>query len=91
MSTPHFDAPTALKHIRQKQAVKRHKKYQLSRLAKYQAELVALRQVKASYREMQQWLHEAKHLKVDHKTIWHFLHKLPELQTKPEVDHGQLS
>lgn len=93
MSTPQFDAKATLDHIRQKQAIKRHRNRQVSRLEKYRMQIVALRQVDkpASFSEIQQWLREDKNLTIDRKTIWNFVHKLPELQTKQEVDDGQLS
>ncbi len=93
MSTPQFNATTVIDRIRQKQALKRHRNRQISRLEKYRMEIVALRQVAkpASFSEIQQWLREDKNLTIDRKTIWNYVQKLTELQTKPEVDNGQLS
>jgi hypothetical protein len=93
MSTPQFDATTELNDIRQQRALMRHKKHQQSRLEKYRAEIIALRQLKkpASYQEIQIWLRKKKRLVIDRKTIWDFVQKIPALQPKPEVDNGQLS
>jgi hypothetical protein len=90
MSTPHFDATAELNHTRQQRALMRHKKQQRSRLEKYRAEIIALRQAKkpASYQEIQIWLRQKKRLVIDRKTIWDFVQKIPELQTQPEVDNG---
>jgi hypothetical protein len=80
MSTHHFDAPIELKKIRQLKTLKRRKSYQQSRLIKLRAELVLLRKVGASYREIILWLRQAKRIKTTHTTVMRYLEKLPELK-----------
>lgn len=90
MSTPQIDATVELELIRQQRALMRRKRHQRSRLEKYRAEIIALRQLAkpASFQEIQIWLRKKKHLVIDRKTIWDFVQKIPELQTKQEVDNG---
>ena len=93
MSTPQSDATAELSIIRQQRALIRRKKHHRSRLEKYRAEIIALRQLEkpASFQEIKIWLRKKKRLDIDRKPLWDFVQKIPELQNQLEVDNGQLS
>ena len=76
--TPH-DAATTLTHLRAHRAIAQRQRYQPSKLRRYRAPLVALRQAGASYRELAYWLRREHHLRVDPTTIRRYLLQLPEL------------
>jgi hypothetical protein len=79
MITQPFDASTELDEIRELKKFMCKKTYHKSRLAKYRAELVTLRQSGASYAEITLWLRKKKRMKVCHTTVMRYLSKLPEL------------
>ncbi len=89
MSTHHFNATATLEMIRKHKKIQQRKSYSQSRLTKLHAELVALRQAGASYREIMLWLRHHKRIKLTHTTVMRYLEKLPELKTK-ENDHAKL-
>lgn len=88
MTTQHFNAPEILQQIRQRQAIKRRRQFQYSRLTRVRAELVALRSAGGSYRELAQWLRQTHRIKVTHTTVMRYLTQLPECQ---EANHAELS
>ena len=77
-----FDATVEIATLRQRQADLRRKRYRLSKLTPYRAELVALRQAGASYRELAAWLRLRKRRQVNPTTIRRYLLQLPELNTE---------
>ena len=84
--THQFDAPIILKKLRERSTKKRHQCYLKSSLMRYRAEIVALREAGASYREIKIWLGAEKHLKFQHTTLMRFIKKLPELQPKSKQE-----
>lgn len=79
MSTPQLNATAELLHIRQFKRLAKRPKYAVSRLNRYRAELVALRQAGASYRELVLWLRQKKRLKTTHTTVRRYLKQVLEL------------
>jgi hypothetical protein len=88
MMTPH-DASTILERLRVRRALSRRPRYRPSKLRRYRASLVALRQVGASYRDLAYWLRREHHLHVAPTTIRRYLVQLPEMQQ--ESGHAELS
>jgi hypothetical protein len=74
-----FNAQTELEKLRQVKAVRRRKYLTQSRLHRYRAELVKLRQAGASYPELTLWLQHNKRMRVAHTTVMRYLKQLPEL------------
>lgn len=89
MSSQHFDAPTELKKLREKNNIRRRKIFHLSQLTRCRAELVALRKNGASFRELVFWLKEKKRIKVTHTTIMRYLNQLPELKETTNAEFSQ--
>ena len=88
MLTPR-QASGILDAMRARRATIRRKRYRSSKLTRYRAELVTLRQAGASYREIAFWLRRDHRLRVDHSTIRRYLVQLPELMQ--EEGHAELS
>ena len=81
-----FDAQAEVEGIRDRRAVARRKLYRKSRLDKYRAELVTMRQVGASCADLAEWLRVRHRLKMNRSSIDRYLKKLPELnRTQPET------
>ena len=74
-----LDAQAELAALRARRAAAQRKTYRVSRLARYRAELVALRRAGASYPELAEWLRRKRRCKVHHTTVMRFLKSLPEL------------
>lgn len=87
--TPHQTART-LDAIREHRSVARKRRYRPSKLMRYRAELVALHQAGASYRELAYWLRRDHRLSVNHSTIRRYLIQLPEVAAR-KTDHAELS
>ena len=75
-----FDAQTEVEQIRLRRAEARRKLYRKSRLDKYRAELVAMKQAGASGADLAEWLRVNRRLKVHRSSVDRCLKKLPELQ-----------
>ncbi|MGD9153790.1 MAG: hypothetical protein PVG30_09130 [Gammaproteobacteria bacterium] len=86
-----FDAVSELEKIRERRKLNRKKHYQKSRLDKYRAELVKLRQNGASFPELALWLRLERHTKMSHTTIMRYLSKLPELAKNKETANAEIS
>lgn len=84
MLTSHH-ARSILDAIRARRAVVRRKRYRASKLTRYRAELVTMRQAGASYREIAFWLRRDHRLRVAPTTIRRYLIQLPEMEQ--EADH----
>lgn len=89
MNTQQFDAPSEVENIRRLKSIRRQQTFYQSRLKKYRAEIVALRQSGASYREIALWLRHSKRLKITHTSVMRYLHKLPEAQE--DSSHAKFS
>ena len=74
-----MDVQSTLNGIRQYRQLCRRVGYHRSRLEKFRAELVALRQGGASYPELVIWLRQTKRLKIAHTTLMRYLKRLPEV------------
>ena len=76
-----FDALGEVQWVRARRAEARRRLYRKSRLDKYRAELVAMRQAGASCADLVEWLRVNHRLKVHRSSIDRYLKKLPELKT----------
>jgi len=72
------DIETALADIKSFRLLARRRLYRRSRLERYRAELVALRLVGATYRDLQVWLRRERRCRVALSTIYRYLQSLPE-------------
>ena len=75
-----FDAVAELQRIRTLREEARRKLYRKSRLDKYRAELVAMRQAGASAADLAEWLRVAHRVKMNRSSVDRFLKSLPELK-----------
>lgn len=80
-----FDAQAEVERIRTRRAEARRKLYRKSRLDKYRAELVAMKQASASCADLAEWLRVNHRLKIHRSTIDRYLKKLPELNEAQRV------
>lgn len=74
-----FDAHSEVERIRSRRAEARRKLYRKSRLEKYRAELVAMKQAGASCADLAEWLRVKHRIKIHRSSIDRYLSKLPEL------------
>ena len=90
-----FNAQAEVERIRIRRTEARRKLYRKSRLDKYRAELVAMKQAGASCADLVEWLRVNHRCKVNRSSIDRYLKKLPELHaattdvqetTQPEED-----
>ena len=84
-----FDARAEVERIRSLRAEARRKRFHKSRLDKYRAELVAMRQVGASCADLAKWLRVTHRCKINRSSIDRFLKKLPELHTNNATRNKQ--
>ncbi len=85
-----LDAQAELAALRARRTAAQRKTYRVSRLARYRAELVALRRAGASYPELAEWLRRKRRCKVHHTTVMRYLRGLPELQEgAPDAELSQ--
>lgn len=80
-----FDPQAEVERIRARRAEARRKLYRKSRLDKYRAELVAMKQAGASCADLAEWLRVNHRCKVNRSSIDRYLRKLPELNEGQEV------
>ena len=80
-----MDATAELTAIRTRRRDLRRVAYRHSKLTRYRAELVEMRQAGASYRELAQWLRTKKRRRIDPTTIRRYLVQLPELATPADA------
>jgi len=78
-----FDAQIEIDKIRARRTEARRKLYRKSRLDKYRAELVAMKQAGASCADLVEWLRVNHRCKVNRSSIDRYLKKLPELNVTP--------
>ena len=81
-----FDPIHVLNNIRTSRTLARRRRYTKSKLERYRAELVGLRNAGASLSDLAYWLRKEKRMKVQRTTIQRYLDKLPE--TQGEIDTG---
>ena len=74
-----FNAQAEVERIRIRRTEARRKLYRKSRLDKYRAELVAMKQAGASCADLVEWLRVNHRCKVNRSSIDRYLKKLPEL------------
>ena len=74
-----FDPVAEVERIRARRNEARRKLYRKSRLDKYRAELVAMKQAGASCADLVEWLRLNHRCKVNRSSIDRYLRKLPEL------------
>jgi hypothetical protein len=80
-----FNAATTLESIQTERAIKRRRcTWGRSRLTKYRAELVSLRQAGASLGDLAYWLKSKYRVNVQRSTIDRYLKKLPEFELSHE-------
>ena len=91
-----FDPVAEVEIIRARRAEARRKLYRKSRLDKYRAELVAMKQAGASCADLVEWLRVNHRCKVNRSSIDRYLKKLPELkisetgaQESPQTDENR--
>lgn len=78
-----FNAQAEVERIRIRRTEARRKLYRKSRLDKYRAELVAMKQAGASCADLVEWLRVNHRCKVNRSSIDRYLKKLPELNVTP--------
>lgn len=74
-----FDPLLEVERIRTRRAEARRKLYRKSRLDKYRAELIAMKQAGASCADLAEWLRVMHRCKVNRSSIDRYLKKLPEM------------
>jgi hypothetical protein len=79
-----FDAQAEIKRIRSLRAEARRKLFRKSRLDRYRAELVTLKQAGASCADLVLWLRITHRCKINRSSIDRYLKKLPELNSETE-------
>lgn len=78
-----FNPHTEIEKIRARRTEARRKLYRKSRLDKYRAELVAMKQAGASCADLVEWLRVNHRCKVNRSSIDRYLKKLPEMNVTP--------
>lgn len=87
-----FNAQAEVERIRIRRTEARRKLYRKSRLDKYRAELVAMKQAGASCADLVEWLRVNHRCKVNRSSIDRYLKKLPELHAATtDVQEATLS
>ncbi|MFH1026416.1 MAG: hypothetical protein V1791_00285 [Pseudomonadota bacterium] len=81
-----FNAQAEVERIRIRRTEARRKLYRKSRLDKYRAELVAMRQAGASCADLVEWLKVSHRCKINRSSIDRYLKRLPELAMIREDD-----
>lgn len=76
-----FDPLAELQAVKARRAMQRRTTYRKSKLERYRAELVAMRQAGASSQDLAVWLRMKHRLKIHRSSVDRFLAQLPELAT----------
>ena len=79
--------PDKLEAVREHRRLARRPRYRRSKLDRYRAELVALRRMGASYKELSLYVWHEHRRRADPTTIRRYLVKLPEIRAL-ETDHA---
>lgn len=77
--TDAFDPKAELEAVKAKRAMQRRTTYRKSKLERYRAELVAMREAGASSQDLAVWLRMKHRLKIHRSSIDRFLAQVPEL------------
>ena len=77
-----FNAQAEVRQIRARRAEARRRLYRKSRLDRYRAELVAMKQVGASCADLVEWLRINHRCRINRSTVDRYLKKLPELNNE---------
>ena len=77
-----FNAQAEVRQIRARRAEARRRLYRKSRLDRYRAELVAMKQVGASCADLVEWLRIKHRCRINRSTVDRYLRKLPELNNE---------
>lgn len=85
------DTASVLAALKDRRALARKRRYRPSKLARFRAELVALRQAGASYRDLAFWLRTEKRVRTDPTTIRRYWIQLPERSKTGDGDHAEFS
>jgi hypothetical protein len=80
-----FNPQDELSEVKTLRALQRRKQYQKSKLERYRAELVAMRQAGASCADLATWLKTKHRMKIHRSSIDRYLSTLPELAAKSET------
>lgn len=83
-----FNPVVEVERIRARRAEARQKRYRKSRLDKYRAEIVAMKQAGASCADLAEWLRVSHRCKVNRSSIDRYLKRLPELHKHQVVVAG---
>jgi hypothetical protein len=75
-----FDATKELQMIQQRREEARRKIFRKSRLDKFRAELVAMRQAGGSAADLAEWLRVKHRVKMNRSSVDRYLKSLPELK-----------
>ncbi len=79
MSNEPFDPIKELQEVKERREMQRRKLYRKSKLEKYRAELVAMRNAGASYQDLAIWLKMKHRITIHRTSVDRFLSGLPEL------------
>jgi len=77
-----------LETVRERRRLARKRRYRRSKLDRYRPELVTLRRLGASYRDMAVYLRHEHRRRVDPTTVRRYLVKLPEVAQ--EAEHADI-
>ena len=85
-----FNAQAEVRQIRARRAEARRRLYRKSRLDRYRAELVAMKQVGASCADLVEWLRINHRCRINRSTVDRYLRKLPELSGEDHRSRGRI-
>ncbi|MEI6827095.1 MAG: hypothetical protein WCK54_15965 [Desulfuromonadales bacterium] len=92
MTNEQFDPIKELQEVKIRRKMMKRKFFRKSKLEKYRAELVAMKQSGASPQDLAEWLKMKHRLKIHRSSVDRYLSKLPELaEIKSAVPPGQES
>ncbi len=77
-----FDAQAEVERIRSRRTEARRKLFRKSRLDRYRAELMAMKQAGASCADLAEWLRVSHRCKINRSSIDRYLKKLAELNER---------
>ncbi len=84
-----FDAQAEVDRIRARRTEARRKLFRKSRLDRYRAELLAMRQAGASCADLAEWLRVSHRCKIHRNSIDRYLKKLPELNDTVTINQDR--
>jgi hypothetical protein len=84
-----FDAQAEVDRIRARRSEARRKLFRKSRLDRYRAELLAMRQAGASCADLAEWLRVSHRCKIHRSSIDRYLKKLPEFNDTVKMNQDR--